>query len=408
MGHGNPQIYYNVHADEERSHVGELFVQIAHFDSNETPALLDAIRAELGVYPRAQLRLESFRNGPPLDAPIVVRVFAEDLGVLRGLSARVAEQIASVPGTLYIDDPLRVTKTDLAVRVDAEQAGRLGVPEIEVKNGVRLAIAGLLAGKLRDSDGEEYPIRVTLQQGEGGRAQLDALDDLTVTAASGAHVPLRQLASLEFEASPSEIAHYGKRRSATVSAHTVTGFNIDKVTDAVIEKLDAMEWPPGTGWRTAGERENREESFGGFGAAILIASFGVLAVLVLEFRTFKSTGIVASVIPLGIAGGILALWRHRQLDLVHRDDRLHRADRHRGEELDPAGGLHEPAARAGRRPRRRHRTRRPGPLLPDPVDDDDRHRRPAAARVRGQPRSIRRSRSSSSAGSSAPPCSRAW
>jgi multidrug efflux pump subunit AcrB len=307
-GHGNPQIYYNVHAGEERSHVGELFVQIAHFDSNETPALLDAIRAELGVYPRAQLRLESFRNGPPLDAPIVVRVFAEDLGVLRGLSARVAEQVSSVPGTLYTDDPLRVTKTDLAVRVDAEQAGRLGVPEIEVKNGVRLAIAGLLAGKLRDSDGEEYPIRVTLQQGEGERAQLDALDDLTVTAATGAHVPLRQLASLEFEASPSEIVHYGKRRSATVSAHTVTGFNIDKVTDAVIEKLEAMEWPPGTGWRTAGERENREESFGGFGAAILIASFGVLAVLVLEFRTFKSTGIVASVIPLGIAGGILALW----------------------------------------------------------------------------------------------------
>jgi hypothetical protein len=171
-GHGNPQIYYNVHAGEERSHIGELFVQIAHFDSNETPALLDAIRAELGVYPRAQIRLESFRNGPPLDAPIVVRVFAEDLGVLRGLSARVAEQVSSVPGTLYTDDPLRVTKTDLAVRVDAEQAGRLGVPEIEVKNGVRLAIAGLLAGKLRDSDGEEYPIRVTLQQGEGERASL--------------------------------------------------------------------------------------------------------------------------------------------------------------------------------------------------------------------------------------------
>lgn len=305
-GRGNPQTYYNVHPAEDKSHVGELFVQIARFDANRTPALLDTIRSELAAYPRAQLRLEAFRNGPPLDAPIAIRVFAEDLGALRGLAARVAEQIASVPGTIYTDDPLRVTKTDLAVRIDAEQAGRLGVPEIEIKNGVRLAIAGLLAGKLRDSDGEEYPIRMTLQQGE--RAQLDALDDLTLTAAGGAHVPLRQLATLEFEASPSEIVHYDKRRSATVTAHTATGFNIDKVTDTVIAKLDAMEWPPGTGWRVAGERENREESFGGFGAAILVAAFGILAVLVFEFRTFKSTGIVASVIPLGVAGGILALW----------------------------------------------------------------------------------------------------
>ena len=38
------------------------------------------------------------------------------------------------------------------------------------------------------------------------------------------------------------------------------------------------------------------------------AVFGILAILVLEFRTFKSTLVVASVIPLGIVGGIVALW----------------------------------------------------------------------------------------------------
>jgi multidrug efflux pump subunit AcrB len=57
----------------------------------------------------------------------------------------------------------------------------------------------------------------------------------------------------------------------------------------------------------AGELENRQESFGGLGSAILVAAFGVLAILVLEFRTFKSTLIVASVIPLGVIGGLVAL-----------------------------------------------------------------------------------------------------
>ena len=51
-----------------------------------------------------------------------------------------------------------------------------------------------------------------------------------------------------------------------------------------------------------------QRSVGGLGTAILIAVFGILAILVLEFRTFRSTLIVASVIPLGIAGGILALF----------------------------------------------------------------------------------------------------
>ena len=58
----------------------------------------------------------------------------------------------------------------------------------------------------------------------------------------------------------------------------------------------------------AGELESRQESFGGLGAAILVAAFGVLAILVLEFRTFKSTLIVASVIPLGVIGGLVALF----------------------------------------------------------------------------------------------------
>ena len=56
-----------------------------------------------------------------------------------------------------------------------------------------------------------------------------------------------------------------------------------------------------------GELESRNESFGGFGKIIIITVFFFIAVLVLEFRTFKSTLIVLSVIPLGVVGAVLAL-----------------------------------------------------------------------------------------------------
>ena len=58
----------------------------------------------------------------------------------------------------------------------------------------------------------------------------------------------------------------------------------------------------------AGERLAREESFGGIGTIIILTIFGLLAILILEFRTFKSTLIVLSVIPMGFIGALVALW----------------------------------------------------------------------------------------------------
>lgn len=66
--------------------------------------------------------------------------------------------------------------------------------------------------------------------------------------------------------------------------------------------------PPGYRIVAAGEREARERSFGGIGTIIILAVFGLLAILILEFRTLKSTLIVLSVIPLGMVGAMIALW----------------------------------------------------------------------------------------------------
>ena len=95
---------------------------------------------------------------------------------------------------------------------------------------------------------------------------------------------------------------------AAVWRRSTPSVRADVLTKAVIEKLDAIQWPAGYRYDVAGEAESRAESFAGFGAAIMITTFGILAVLVLEFGSFKSTLIVATVIPLGVMGGLLALF----------------------------------------------------------------------------------------------------
>ena len=80
------------------------------------------------------------------------------------------------------------------------------------------------------------------------------------------------------------------------------------MTKEILAKVAELRLPEGFKIIPAGEIESRKQSFEGIGTAILIAIFGIFAVLILEFKTFRSTLIVLSVIPLGFIGGLIMLY----------------------------------------------------------------------------------------------------
>jgi multidrug efflux pump subunit AcrB len=204
-----------------------------------------------------------------------------------------------------VDNPVRRLRTDLDLRIDPQKAALLGVAPVEIDRTVRAAVAGLSAGKFREADGDEYDI--TLRLPMEGRPRLDVLDRIEVSSATGRPVPLRQVASPEFAAATTLIRRHDREREVLITAHPQTGYNTEKVTAEVFERLGGLELPSGYSLRAGGELEARKESFGGIGTAVIVAVFGILAVLVLEFGSFRSMLIVAGVIPLGVAGGLLAL-----------------------------------------------------------------------------------------------------
>ncbi len=306
VGRDNPQIYYNVIPRNENASAAQLFVLLKSYDTKRTPLALDSLRAKLAAYPGARIELREFENGPPIDAPIAMRLAGESLDTLRMLADRVEQTLVRVPGTRYVVNPLRVNRTDLHLAVDHQKAGLLGVTSIEVDRTLRLGIAGLSAGELRTAGGDEYDVVVRLPR--IGRPTPELLDRIYVASQNGAQVPLSQIATLEFRASPPLIQHHDRERSVTVTSQVRTGFNTDRVTKAALAQLAGLELPAGYRLAAAGEIESRQDSFGGIGSAVIIATFMILAILVLEFRTFRSTLIVASVIPLGVVGGIVALW----------------------------------------------------------------------------------------------------
>jgi multidrug efflux pump subunit AcrB len=305
LGHSNPQVYYNHVARREAVNFAELFVQLHRYDTRSTPQRLDELRTRLDRYPGARIHVKEFVNGVPISAPIEVRVLGKDLAVLEQLAARVEQLLKSVPGTRDVDNPLKVARTNLKLEVDTQKASLLGVPTAEFDAAVRLSVAGVSAGTFKDVSGEQYAIMVRTPV--GARADLAALGEVRVPSHSGAALPLAQLSRLRFEKAPMQIERYNRERAVTVGADVERGFNTARVTAASVQRLNAMHWPAGYRFEMGGEAQTSNEAFGGIGAAIIVAVFGIFAILVLEFGDFRSTLIVLTVVPLGVLGGLAML-----------------------------------------------------------------------------------------------------
>jgi multidrug efflux pump subunit AcrB len=306
VGHGTPFVYYNYFSQGLTANLGEVFVELHQFDPERTPRLFEALRARFNEYAAARISLKQFQQGPPVDAPVAIRVVGPEIEGLRQIAAQVEQVLKSTPGTRDVTNPSRLLRTELNLGIDTEKAGLLGVSALEVNRTVRLAVAGLSAGHFRASNGDEYDI--TLRLPMLVRPTIEALDAIEVGTANGRQIPLREISRPHFETVTNSITRYNRERQVTVSANTRPDFNTARVTAEVAKRLGAIGLPPGYRFVVAGDAEAQQESFGGLLPAILVAIFGILAVLVLEFGSFRSTAIVAGVIPLGLTGALLALW----------------------------------------------------------------------------------------------------
>ncbi len=306
LGRENPRIYYNVLSRNSAANIAEVFAEVEDYDSAGTSRMLDLLREDFEEYPGARISIHQFENGPPVAAPIEIRVIGPDIETLRTLAGDVEKLIAGIPGTRDVVNPMRLKRTDLDLNIDTDKAALFGVPAVEADRTVRLAVAGLAAGQFREPDGDEYDI--TLRLPMAGRPTLELLESIQVSSASGRQVPLAQIADPEFRTAAPLIKRYNRERAVTVTAHPATGYATDELTRKVLAGLESIAWPAGYRYVAAGEVEARSESFSGLGVAMLVAVFGILAVLVLEFGSFRSMLIVFGVVPLGITGGLVALF----------------------------------------------------------------------------------------------------
>jgi multidrug efflux pump subunit AcrB len=306
VGKGNPRVYYNVLQENERTDFAQTFVQLdEHTSPDRKLEIINQLRDKFHQYPGAKIEVKNFEQGPPVVAPVEVRLFGDNLDTLRVLAARVETLMKQTSGTLYVNNPVSNLKSDMRVVINQDKARMTGINTVDIDRTIRLAVAGLNMGNFSDADGEDYDIYLTTPKDD--HATLASLDNLFVNTRLGASVPLDQIASLKLEASPLSIDHYNKVRTVSVSSFVRKGYLNDQVINDVIAKMESLKFPDGYSYSMGGDVEASNESFGGLGSIIIVTVFMFVAVLVLMFKTFKSMLIVLSVIPLGMVGALLAL-----------------------------------------------------------------------------------------------------
>ncbi len=306
VGRGNPRIYYNTFPARQTVNYAQLFVTLSAHELNKVEPLVAELREQAARIPGAQITVKEFLQGPPVEAPVEIRIMGEELDEIQRVSHDVAVIMEQTPGVVGVDNPVGKYKVDLHVQINRDKAAMLGIPLDRIDRTIRTALVGMPMGVYRDDNGEEYDL--VLRLSEYPRPELATFDDIQLAAASGQLVPLLQLASIEAETSIARFQHFDTERMARVTSDVLPGYTTEAVTNDVVSRLQAYDWPDDVHFAVGGEQANRKKAFGGMAKALLLAVFGIFAVLVLQFRSFIQPLIVFAAIPFALTGALVALY----------------------------------------------------------------------------------------------------
>ena len=303
-GHGNPMVYYNRVNEEYKKYHGQLLVNFEAWDPETFYPILDDLRYQFARYSDARITFSELKNGPPFEAPIAIKIIGEDLDTLKQLSFQLEEVIRETEGTLDVDNPFSIGKTDLEINIDRDKASLYGVSLAEIDQALRTGVDGLTVDRVSLGQ-EDYDLVV---QTGASESRVTSLSKLFFTNQSGDQVPMSQLATVNFLPSISEILHFNRDRSTMVTANVLNPDATTAITESIMAKLENITLPEGYEFYIAGEYEEQQESFGDLGNLLLIALIGIFAVLVLQFRSIKQPLIVFAAIPLALTGSFVALF----------------------------------------------------------------------------------------------------
>ena len=235
---------------------------------------------------------------------VAVKVYGDDLEVLARLSEEIQGVLAAIPGAGEVSGEQVSGQPVLQVRVNPEASARHGVSVRDVL-GVVAAVGARPVGEVIEGQ-RRFPLVVRLPDRQ--RTDPDALAATLIPTATGAVLPLDQVATIRLVEGPSTInREWGRRRTVVqcnVSGRDVAGF-VAEARRAIGEKIAR---PEGYVIEWGGQFENMERANRRLAFVVPLALALIFTLLYFSLRSLRDVLVVATGIPLGAVGGVLALW----------------------------------------------------------------------------------------------------
>jgi cobalt-zinc-cadmium resistance protein CzcA len=298
MGIELTDIYLNLHPRKQwtKARTQDELVQVMNAELSGLPGMRVVFTQPI------EMRLNEMIAGIRTD--VGVKVFGDDLDVLRETAAAVGEVLESIPGSadLYIE---QITgQPVMEIRVDQEAIARHGVPAQHVLELVE-AVGGITVGEVRE---DQWRFDLAVRLPEHIRNDPEKLRRMPVSTATGAQIPLEQLARIELVEGPSTITREWQRRRIVAQCN-VRGRDVGSFVAEARERIAAeIDLPQGYFVEFAGQFEHMERARLRLTFVVPVALALILFLLYSSTQSWRDALIIFMAAPFATLGGILALW----------------------------------------------------------------------------------------------------
>ncbi|GJM44119.1 MAG: cytochrome-c peroxidase [Gemmatimonadota bacterium] len=297
------------HADPINS--AEMYVILHEEVDRPQEEIEETIRREMGDVPGVltnltqpiEMTVDELLEG--VRAELAVKLFGEDLEVLKEQADAIAAVVRTVRGAADVQVDQVTGTPQLVIRVDREAIARYGLNVADVQEVVHAAVGGEIAGEIFEGV-RRFPILVRYEP--EARQDAAAVRELLITTPSGGSVPLDELARVEEIVGPRQITREGNQRFITIQCNVIDRDIGTFVEEAQRRIAEEVELPPGYLATWGGQFRLQQEANRRLKVVVPATLVLIFLLLFSSFGSLRSSILILLNIPLALVGGVVALW----------------------------------------------------------------------------------------------------
>ena len=315
LGQSGPAFYYNITGGRS-SEPAYAQAMIKTVTAADAARIVPALQAELDRdYPQARIIVRDLVQGPPVAAPIEVRLVGPDIDTLRELGNEARAIMADLDLVTQVRAGVVSGAPQLRYEINEPAVRLLGMNLTDVAAQLETGLVGVTGGSLVEGT-DQLPIRVRF--GDDLRGDLEGVNDLPILLPNAATlsgtgifpaVPFSELATTVLEPAESVITRRNGERINTVQAFIVPGVLPEEALQDVLAALDARGFDVPLGYRIelGGDSDARSDTVGNLLASVGLIVTLTIATIVLTFNSFRLTAIALVVCVLSAGLSMLSL-----------------------------------------------------------------------------------------------------